>query len=278
MSVFDTEDLHEAPIERVVMGDLEPVRSRFNLNYGTLLRLVEHLGGRVEEAWERSFNRYQFETSTPERRRKNREKQLEALRRKLELLARAGFRDEKGLTDRGKFAARLSAFELQFAECYFRGIFEDLPPRARSPRLSLGLSTRSGRGDDGAVGAERLRSGQTQDYRGGALAEAEGDGAQDQRGDQAPRFLADRCHLCVVRRRSDRCALERHTQTAPGDVVRTFRLAVQCLRNMEAVLRGAYGLPERLATATAMLNRDEVDAQRQLELGGVEVPGEDRLP
>jgi superfamily II RNA helicase len=73
-------------------------------------------------------------------------------------------------------------------------------------------------------------------------------------------------------------ALERHTTSSPGDVVRTLRIAVQCLRNMASVLRRAYALSSRLSQAVDLLNRDEVDAQRQLELGGVEIADEDTTP
>lgn len=277
VSVLDTEDLHGAPIERIVFGELEPVRSRFNLNYGTLLRLLQHVGGRVEEAWERSFNRYQFESTTAERRARNRERQLDLLRRKLRFLSELGFRDDRGLTDRGAVAAKLSAYEIQFAECYFRGIFDDLTPRDLAAAfVGIIYEERKGETLEQSVPpaftsvkrriAEAIRHVKHAEV---ALRIPEGVKRPDFSLTNATFAWCDG---------SPMDALERHTTSSPGDVVRTFRVAVQCLRNMAAVLRRDAAFSARLTEAVALLNRDEVDAQRQLELGGVEIPAEDGTP
>ena len=42
----------------MVNGKVEPVRSQFNLSYGTLLNLYQHLGEAIYEACERSFANY----------------------------------------------------------------------------------------------------------------------------------------------------------------------------------------------------------------------------
>jgi superfamily II RNA helicase len=277
VSVLDTEDLHAAPIDRIVRGELEPVRSRFNLNYGTLLRLLQHLGGRVEEAWERSFNRYQFESSSPERRERNRERQLDLLRRKLAFLAETGFCDDRGLTDRGKIAARLSAYEIQFADCFFRGIFEDLTPRELAAAF-VGVIYEERKG-------ETLE--QSVPHAFAPVKRRINEAVRVVKHYEAALRIPEeikRPDFSLTNATFAWCdgspidALERHTTSSPGDVVRTLRIAVQCLRNMASVLRRAYALSSRLSQAVDLLNRDEVDAQRQLELGGVEIADEDTTP
>jgi superfamily II RNA helicase len=277
VSVFDTEDLHDAPIERIVFGELEPVRSRFNLNYGTLLRLLVHLKGRIEEAWERSFNRYQFETSTEDRRERNRERQLDLLRRKLDFLHEIGFHDEHGVTDRGKIASKLSAYEVQFADCFFRGIFEDLTPRELAAAfVGIVYEERKGETLEQSVPLSFAPIKRKINDAVRSLKQRETSYKIPEEIKRPDFSLTDAVYAWCDGSPMD--ALERHTTTAPGDLVRTFRVAVQCIRNMSAVLRKAYALSDRLAEAMRLLNRDEVDAQRQLELGGVEVGGEDGSP
>jgi len=63
--------------------------------------------------------------------------------------------------------------------------------------------------------------------------------------------------------------LAKHTTVSDGDLVRTFRQAIQVMRNVRNALHhvGAKDLEERLNRAIASINRDVVDAKRQLELG-----------
>jgi superfamily II RNA helicase len=274
VSVLDTEDLHDAPVERIVHGELEPVRSRFNLNYGTLLRLTKHLGGRIEEAWERSFNAYQHEGVTEDRRERNRARHLEMLRKKLQFLRKTGFLDDRGLTDRGRIASRLAAFEVQLTDCFFRGVFEDLNSRELAAAF-IGIVYEG-------------RKGETMDYPVPAsfapikrrIVESVRDMKREEfllrmtEGIQRPDFSLTTaafawCHGDTID------ALERQTMTAAGDIVRTFRTAIQCLRNMRAAVSPSYSLYHRLTEAISLLNRDEVDARRQLELGGVEIEDEE---
>ena len=57
------------------------------------------------------------------------------------------------------------------------------------------------------------------------------------------------------------------TDVTPGDVCRTFRMAIQLMRQVRKVARDDADLVERLGDAMNALNRDEVDARRQLEVG-----------
>jgi superfamily II RNA helicase len=53
----------------------------------------------------------------------------------------------------------------------------------------------------------------------------------------------------------------------PGDAVRTLRLAIQMMRQLRSALSGGYPLIDRLEEAIVGVNRDEVDAKRQFQLG-----------
>ena len=61
--------------------------------------------------------------------------------------------------------------------------------------------------------------------------------------------------------------LEPLCEATPGDVVRHFRMAVQLARQARWAIDPSWDLTERLRELTDAMNRDVVDARRQLELG-----------
>ena len=61
--------------------------------------------------------------------------------------------------------------------------------------------------------------------------------------------------------------LEAHTGASDGDLVRFFRLALQLLRNTMYALEKHDPLRDKLHGAAKRINRDVVDAERQLRLG-----------
>ncbi|MBI3820709.1 MAG: DEAD/DEAH box helicase [Planctomycetes bacterium] len=274
VSVLDTEDLYESPIEKIVFGELEPVQSKFNLNYGTLLRLSQHLGDRIENAWERSFNAYQFSSQSPDRRERNRARQLELLKKKLILLKKIGYLDERGLTDRGKIASKLAAFELQLSDCFFRGIFENLHARELAAAfVGIVYEGRKGEVLEHSV-PPKFAPVKRAILDAVRMLKRHELGLKIPESIQAPDFsLTEATYAWCEGDSFD--ALERHTLAAPGDIIRSFRTAIQCLRNMRSALPPTYSLWQRLSDAISLLNRDEVDARRQLELSGVEVHNED---
>ena len=61
--------------------------------------------------------------------------------------------------------------------------------------------------------------------------------------------------------------LEHLARSDAGDVVRTLRMAIQMMRQLRSALGQGYDLAHRLEEAIVAINRDEVDAKRQFELG-----------
>ena len=53
----------------------------------------------------------------------------------------------------------------------------------------------------------------------------------------------------------------------PGDVVRNFRLATQLMRQTIKATSGDETLAAKLRDGIRRINRDEVDAERQLRVG-----------
>jgi superfamily II RNA helicase len=61
--------------------------------------------------------------------------------------------------------------------------------------------------------------------------------------------------------------LEENLEVNAGDVCRVLRMAIQLLRNVRRSIDKKWDLAAKLEEAAMALNRDEVDARRQLELG-----------
>ena len=53
----------------------------------------------------------------------------------------------------------------------------------------------------------------------------------------------------------------------PGDICRAFRMGIQLMRQTRRAIDPAWDLHRTLGEAMECLNRDEVDARHQLELG-----------
>lgn len=266
-TLLSPRDLAEAPLPKLFAGRPEPVESRFRLSFSSILHLVEDLGrARVQEAWEKSFNHFQHRGASQKERERNRRQMVHVFNGHLALLDELGYLDGDRLTPRGRLARRINGFEIQITELFFRGLLEDLPPdqlavifvgllhEERRPgeprrvpsrylgnlrrdvdRLMTELVVRSFR-HDLDVPLKRPQWGLTPQ----ALAWYEG---QD---------------LEAVAELSDQ---------SPGDLCRTFRMAIQLMRQARRAIDPGWAVGERLAEAIGRFNRDEVDAKRQLELG-----------
>ena len=267
-SVLDDTALSEAPLERILSGTPESVMSRFKLSYSTILHLLVSLGReRLFEAWEKSFHHFQHRAGTSKAQVKLAAQQRELLEAHLNFLAENGYVDAKDqLTPKGSVARLLNGYEIQLTELLFRGALENLPPRAVAMVFAALVYEERRRGGGPFVpqkmfGALRkqvdliLRSLVQSELHFGipepmkvadwgltpaVLAWCEGAGVQD---------LAD------------------VTEVLPGDVVRTLRMSLQFVRQVRRAIDPSWDLTETLDNAMALVNRDEMDARAQLELG-----------
>ena len=61
--------------------------------------------------------------------------------------------------------------------------------------------------------------------------------------------------------------LERYARLDAGDFVRAFRLVIDQLRQIRRAMSGHTALVEKLNRCIGKINRDVVDAERQLRIG-----------
>jgi superfamily II RNA helicase len=268
LSYIDPRDLDEIPLGRLVSGKPEAVESRFRLTYATILHLIEHLGReRLPEAWEKSFNQFQHRERSKKARERNRQEQRRLVDHHVAFLRELGYVDEHDkLTARGRVARHLHGYEIPLTEMLFKGTLEELPPEALAV-VFVGLVHEARRADQGTYVAARLFGGVRrhvgQVVRRLALAEAEaGIPSQVKEPDWSltPAVAAWWEGAAFEE-------LEEVVAATPGDLCRTFRMALQLMRQVKRAIDPAWDLADRLGIAAETLNRDEVDARRQLELG-----------
>ncbi len=251
-------------VRRILTGSVEPILSRFNLGYATILNLYGRLGDRIFEAAEKSFSN--FNPSGGGRAHAFGEK-VRLLRRRIQVLRDLGYLRDRALTARGRLAAQIYGYELQVAELLAAGVLDGLDasllnvvftatvfearrgvwyaPPHRVPRFSQ-VKKRSLRVVGGIRQAELARGIEPPikhlDYRLSAVVHAWSTGA-------------------------DFDALRDLTSSSDGDLVRSLRQAIQLLRQVShAVAETRPDLAERLREGVRRMKRDVVDAEWQLRL------------
>jgi superfamily II RNA helicase len=266
-SVLDQRDLTRAPLERILRGAPEPVMSRFLLSYSSLLHLTTRLGReRVYTAWEKSFNQFQSRSGSPKAQERNRRRQRAWVDGHLAVLDELHyFETPSTLTARGKIAAGLAGFELQVTELLFRGALETLSPVALAV-VFVALIHQERRRTPTHV--PNALFGNQRRHVVDCLSHAAR--LEFEHGIPAPMKLPDWGLTEAVVAWCEGASMEQLAETTAaslGDVVRAFRMGIQLMRQTRHAIDPSWDLRERLADAANLLNRDEVDARAQLEVG-----------
>jgi len=259
----DPEEDKARDVRRVLTGRIERIESRFELDYSTILNLYAQVGEAVDETCARSFASFQ-------RRHHHRpgvspvhEKKL--AKKKLAVLRDLGYLDRRGVTRKGRIAVRIHGYDLPVAEMYAAGLLGVLDedelnvlmvavvyearrrhrPRRLPKRLLRHIAEPAFRCTRAIRSAEKLR------------------GVDDLT--KNPEFGLS----LATRHWSRGCEFDELadlTDTDPGDVIRNFRLAIQLMRQILRATKGDEPLAQTLRGAMRRLNRDEVDAERQLRV------------
>ncbi len=274
----DTDEVSFGGVRHVVSGEPEPVESRFNLGYATLLGLYDRWQERIYDVCDQSLAAYQQQRRHPakkggrgKRPRKARPPGLRRqVRQRLKLLRTFGYLGKRGPTKKGRFAIHLPGYELPATELYFAKILNELTPhelnvlvsamvyearpqdrRSHVPRSLLGrVRRRATRAVRAIYDAERrlkIRDRISKlDFRLGTAVNGWSHGAE----------FDD---------------LATYTTAAEGDIIRTLRMSIQILRELRMATDDTK-LQAKLRKAEAAINRGQVDAERQLRAGCEEPP------
>jgi superfamily II RNA helicase len=267
-SILDPRRADWRDVARLQSGASEPVRSRFNLNYASILNLYARVGDRVQDAWKRSFARFH---ATWGRKRPTREDPAStsqagrAIQARLEVLREFHYLNEAGLTRKGRLTAGIGGYEIACAEAY-EGGFLARCDAVEAAMLYASIVYEARPNDEADPPIKRMK-GLLEPFR-----------------DRLDRFRAAERRAGIIdpirgvsplilgvteawAEGEDFAVLESMCTLAAGDLVRIFRMTIQMLRQtFHAVPRGDP-VQEILQEAITRIDRDVVDAKRQLELG-----------
>jgi superfamily II RNA helicase len=265
-SVLSDRELTEAPLERLFAGKPEPVTSRFRLSYSTILHLVEAAGReRLYEAWERSFAQYQVRGGSRKAREHQRLAQRREVDRRLGLLEDLGYLEDDRVTPRGKIARLLSGHEIQVTELLFSGALENLPGKAVVMIFVALIHEERGRFKRNVPakvfgGLRRVVSNTVE--RAASLERRAG----IEPGMKLPDWGLSEAAIAWYGGAPVE-DLEDCMDATLGDFCRVLRMAIQLMRNTRRSIDREWDLATVLDEAVTAVNRDEIDARRQLELG-----------
>lgn len=191
--------------------------------------------------------------------------QREQIRRRLAVLEALGYIDAEGLLPRGEIASKIYGYEMQVTQLLFGGHLEPLDENAlnvlvmaivheskpdeyyqklKDKSLTRILLTANGE-------IERIR-----------LCEKRCDIKE-----LTPELDANLSTAMLAW--SQGCEfdeLHQYTEISDGDLVRAFRSAIDLLRQMRRAIEGHDALRDKISRCLARINRDVVDAERQLRV------------
>ena len=192
--------------------------------------------------------------------------QRQQIKGRLALLREMGYMDGSGLLPRGEVASQIYGYELQVTELFFDGYFHRLDPDWVNV-LIMAIVFESKRGawykkmEKGAINP--IISGPSRRIK--RIRKREEDLGIDM-----PLKELDTKLSAAVYEWSRGCTFDEladYTDSPPGDLVRYFRLASDLLRQMKRVVSKDDALFDKINMCISRINRDVVDAERQLRAG-----------
>ncbi len=250
-------DIPFREVERVLYGKPEPIKSQLNTTYATLLNLYRDLGRKLLDIYPRTFHYFQ---STYH----GREEGFKLIENKLSLLYEIGCLDDKTLTLKGEFAASLFGFELILSEMHNDGMLDSLD-EVRLNVLLSGLVFEPRKNDQ----LTRLSS-----KNEGILRESERYFRNIHKKESKfkihpntkPPFFHQAQVVEAWTRGEEFDKLFRLTHSDEGELVRHFRMIIQLLKDLINAPHTSQRLHQTAQHALRLINRDVVDAERQLRV------------
>lgn len=185
---------------------------------------------------------------------------------RLKVLADLGYIEAQSVLPRGSTAAGIYGYELQLTQLLFNGLFEQLTEDEINCLMVAIITEPRKDGYFKPLKEERLLE---------ALYAVNSEISRIQRlelkhkvAEITPLLELRLCTAILAWSRG--CAfdqLEKYADLDAGDFVRTFRLVIDQLRQIRRAMSGHVALVNKLSRCIGKINRDVVDAERQLRIG-----------
>jgi len=244
-------------LNRILYGDPEDVISQFNLSYACILHLYKDLKERIVDIYPKSFAYYQSDS-------RQHHADIMMIRAKLEMLKLFSYIRDGDLSEKAFVASQVYGYELPITELLEAGLFNNLSVKHIAALLSaIVFEPRKGQHKPKlAKDLNRISQKATKEIR--RIIQVE------KRLGIYPRTKRPHFHLApavmawVEGKSFDK--LNKYTDIDPGEIVRNFRMIIQLLRQLHMIEQVPKQLRDKFASALDKINRDEVDAERQLRM------------
>ncbi|MDP3732265.1 MAG: DEAD/DEAH box helicase [Candidatus Omnitrophota bacterium] len=245
-------------VKRIIYGRPEEVRSQLNSSYATILNLYEKHKEDIYKIYPLSLHYFQS--------RKNEQREaLRLIEAKLKMLRELNYINNDTLTKKGQFAKTVYGYELILSELYDENILEQLD------EFSLGILAvatvfeprKNQRMPSISKNARRIKRTCEEIYT-----EIK---AREIKYRIYPVSKIPSFHLSTSiegwLRGTNFDKILQFTDTDEGEVVRYFRMAIQILREINDDKVASYILKDKLKETIRVINRDIINAEKQLREG-----------
>lgn len=254
-------------LSRVLKGPLEAISSQFNLAYSTLISLYDRVGNDAVKTWDQSFGAFQKVVAAQKaggKREKHKVsvEQKKLIKTKLSFLQTMGYISDQGLTSKGRFAKFINGYETQLTELFFNGVLEECDEKMLF--LILVSIVYEGRKGDWGVKIPGEVKKKLRDVE-RCIANAQKVESMFNLNEiRSPDFnLAAATQAWAMGQPFDHVVAK--SRIAAGDVIRTFRLAIQLGRQLRKACSGYAEFVKKIDRCLLAVNRDEVNALKQMQ-------------
>jgi superfamily II RNA helicase len=242
-------------LKRLKEGKPEPIISKFNATYSTILNLYQTHGEKLLNIYKRSFHFFQTKNKKPSI-------SFEQMKARLQVLKDLKYIDNNKLTNKGEFAKLIHGYGLILSELFENGYLENIDyrelavlslsivyepkPGSRMPRLSEKYKRIRAHTTDAVNKIHYIEE------RNGLLSKSK------------------RCYfdlsfpLYEWMNEKDFEEIIFSVKIDEGELIRYYRMAIQLMREL---LRThiAKSVKEQIETAIALMNYGVIDAENQLK-------------
>ena len=242
-------------VKRIIYGRPEEVKSQLNSSYATILNLYEKHKEGIYKIYPLSLHAFQS-------RKHEQREALRLIEAKLKLLRDLNYITEDTLTKKGEFAKRVYGYELILSELYDENILEQLD------EFGLGILSvatvfeprKNQRMPGISKNSRRIKRACEEIY---AQIKSKEIKYRIYPASKMPYFHLSTSIEGWLRGMNFDKILQ-FTDTDEGEVVRYFRMAVQILREIKDAKVASYVLRDKLKETIRVINRDIIDAEKQL--------------
>lgn len=250
--------------KKILGGPLETIESQFNLSYSTLLSLYSRIGMNAVNTYDKSFGAYQRELTIFDKKQKHilHTQQRQLVKKKLALMRSLGYITDEGLTSKGQFAMFINGYEITLTELFFAGFFENkseheifaiLVALVSENKMEQKVHIPKNFRHIAQAMFERIQPALALEQMLDIKSEI-----------KIPDFALVAAALEWVKG-STFTGLFRVTNAAAGDIIRSFRQAIQLCRQLRKACQGYSSFIGMLDICLEAVNRDEVNALTQLQ-------------